>query len=76
MNAMTKTNERTGEQTIEQTIEQTTREQQASGGQQAGSRREQREPRSFEWVPEVLALVIVTPALVHAVMSLNNLPIV
>jgi|GEM_PF-6296795 len=60
MNAKADTNERTREQTTEQ----------------ANGKREQREPRDLEWVPQVLALIVVTPALFHAVLSLQNLPIV
>lgn len=76
MNATTKMNERTGEQTIEQT----SRGQQAGGEQQEQAREQRtngrREPRNFEWVPQALALVVVTPALIHAVMSFNSVPFI
>ena len=35
----------------------------------------QREKRDFTWVVEVLLLACVTPALVHGITSLSNLPI-
>lgn len=43
-------------------------------GQKTG-KPEKRGRRSYEWVPEVLALAIVTPALIHGIASLQNLPI-
>ena len=30
--------------------------------------------RTFEWVIQILALVIVSPALIYSLMSLNSLP--
>ena len=42
----------------------------------ATDKRVERESHGFQWIWEVLIFAIVTPALVHGVLSLQNLPIV
>ena len=79
MNATAKMNERTNEQTNQQTNQQTSEQASERKSEQKSWRASSEQTpagRSFEWIPEALALVIVTPALVHGVMSLQNLPIV
>jgi len=79
MNAMANTNERTSEQTNQQANPQTgehTSEQTNQPKSWRSGKQQEPERRSFQWIPEILALVIVTPALVHGVLSLQSLPIV
>lgn len=42
----------------------------------ATEKRVERKFHSFQWIWEVLIFATVTPALVHGVLSLQNLPIV